>query len=161
MEKLIKFLNLILTKLNIKEKFLPLNKQSDDIFFNISKKTIKKLINKTIKDILFLEISPKYKIYKEDKFVNKSIYINILKNFPKMEKLFGIKIIDIINKIYNNENEGVTKGTIDLNEYDINLIIDLNKENLETFEEYLQKKNEPEENIQKMKNIYKSKYWMD
>ena len=71
--------------------------------------------------------------------MNETIYKEFLEKFPLMEALFHKKFIDIFNEIYYNKNKIVNKGIIDLNIYNINLIIDLNKENLETYEGLIEK----------------------
>jgi hypothetical protein len=152
---LILFLNVILKKLNCKQKFCGFNKQSK-IFSNASKANIKEINNKTIKEILFLEITKKQKkIYEEDKYKNKSVYKEVLMNFPQMNDLFEKKVIDIFNEIYYDEKHRNLK-LIDLNKYNINLIIDLKKEKLENFEDLLTKK---KEESAKKEKVVKSDYF--
>jgi hypothetical protein len=148
-------LNVILKKLNCKQKFCGFNKQSK-IFSNASKANIKEINNKTIKEILFLEITKKQKkIYEEDKYKNKSVYKEVLMNFPQMNDLFEKKVIDIFNEIYYDEKHRNLK-LIDLNKYNINLIIDLKKEKLENFEDLLTKK---KEESAKKEKVVKSDYF--
>lgn len=152
---LILFLNVILKKLNCKQKFCGFNKQSE-IFSNASKANIKTINNQTIKEILFLEITKKSKkYYEEDKYKNKSVYEEVLMNFPQMNDLFEKKVIDIFNEIYYDENHRNLK-LIDLNKYNINLIIDLKKEKLENFEDLLNKK---KEEFAKKEEVVKSDYF--
>ena len=160
---LISLLNAILRKNNYEKKFSNLNKK-EKIFANASKKNINKLKNKTIKEILSFEISPKCKCYKVDKKENKKIYKEFLEKFPQMETLFQKKFIDIFNEIYCNKNKKVNKGIIDLNIYNINLIIDLNKENLETYEGIIEKsknkcknKKEYDDYVKKIKLLVETK----
>jgi hypothetical protein len=152
---LILFLNVILKKLNCKQKFCGFNKQTE-LFSNASKANIKTINNQTIKEILFLEITKKSKKnYEEDKYKNKSVYEEVLMNFPQMNDLFEKKVIDIFNEIYYDENHRNLK-IIDLNKYNINLIIDLKKEKLENFEDLLNKK---KEEFAKKEEVVKSDYF--
>ena len=152
---LILFLNVILKKLNCKQKFCGFNKQTE-LFSNASKANIKTINNQTIKEILFLEITKKSKkYYEEDKYKNKSVYEEVLMNFPQMNDLFEKKVIDIFNEIYYDENHRNLK-LIDLNKYNINLIIDLKKEKLENFEDLLNKK---KEEFAKKEEVVKSDYF--
>ena len=152
---LILFLNVILKKLNCKQKFCGFNKQTE-LFSNASKANIKTINNQTIKEILFLEITKKSKkYYEEDKYKNKSVYVEVLMNFPQMNDLFEKKVIDIFNEIYYDENHRNLK-LIDLNKYNINLIIDLKKEKLENFEDLLNKK---KEEFAKKEEVVKSDYF--
>ena len=152
---LILFLNVILKKLNCKQKFCGFNKQTE-LFSNASKANIKTINNQTIKEILFLEITKKSKKnYEEDKYKNKSVYEEVLMNFPQMNDLFEKKVIDIFNEIYYDENHRNLK-LIDLNKYNINLIIDLKKEKLENFEDLLNKK---KEEFAKKEEVVKSDYF--
>ena len=159
---LIKFLNAILRKKNYKKEFFNLNKK-DKIFSSISKKNINKLKNKTIEEILSLEISTRYNYYKTEKKANQKIYKDFLEKFPQMETLFKKTFFDIFNEIYCNKNKKVKEGIIDLNIYKINLIIDLKKEKLETYEEHLIKKNknkdkkESDDYINKIKKFIETK----
>jgi hypothetical protein len=152
---LILFLNVILKKLNCKQKFCGFNKQTE-LFSNASKANIKTINNQTIKEILFLEITKKSKKnYEVDKYKNKSVYEEVLMNFPQMNDLFEKKVIDIFNEIYYDENHRNLK-IIDLNKYNINLIIDLKKEKLENFEDLLNKK---KEEFAKNEEVVKSDYF--
>jgi hypothetical protein len=152
---LILFLNVILKKLNCKQKFCGFNKQTE-LFSNASKANIKTINNQTIKEILFLEITKKSKKnYEVDKYKNKSVYEEVLMNFPQMNDLFEKKVIDIFNEIYYDENHRNLK-IIDLNKYNINLIIDLKKEKLENFEDLLNKK---KEEFAKKEEVVKSDYF--
>ena len=152
---LILFLNVILKKLNCKQKFCGFNKQTE-LFSNASKANIKTINNQTIKEILFLEITKKSKKnYEVDKYKNKSVYKEVLMNFPQMNDLFEKKVIDIFNEIYYDENHRNLK-IIDLNKYNINLIIDLKKEKLENFEDLLNKK---KEEFAKKEEVVKSDYF--
>jgi hypothetical protein len=152
---LIRFLNVILKKLNCKQKFCGFSKKSK-IFSNASKANIKAINIKTIKEIFDLEITKRQKkIYEEDIYKNKSIYEEVLTKFPQMKVLFEKKLIDIFNEIYYDENHRNLK-LIDLNKYNINLIIDLKKEKLENFEDLLNKKKEESE---KKKEVVKSDYF--
>jgi hypothetical protein len=152
---LILFLNVILKKLNCKQKFCGFNKQTE-LFSNASKANIKTINNQTIKEILFLEITKKSKKnYEVDKYKNKSVYEEVLMNFPQMNDLFEKKVIDIFNEIYYDENHRNLK-IIDLNKYNINLIIELKKEKLENFEDLLNKK---KEEFAKKEEVVKSDYF--
>ena len=161
---LISLLNAILRKNNYYEKnFYNLSKK-EKIFANASNKNINQLKNKTIKEILSFEISSKCKCYKVDKKGNEKIYKEFLEKFPLMESLFQKKFIDIFNEIYCNKNKIVNKGIIDLNIFNINLIIDLNKEKLETYESLIEKsknkcknKKEYDDYIKKIKVFVETK----
>jgi len=152
---LILFLNVILGKLNCKQKFFGFNKKLE-IFSNASKSNIRKIYENTIRDILHFEITQKHKkTYEEDKYKNKSIYKEVLTNFPQLKYLFEKKIIDIFNEIYYNKIKKNLK-IIDLNKYNINLIIDLKKEKLEIFDDLLEKETEV---YNKMKEVIESDYF--
>ena len=153
---LILFLNVVLTKLNCKQKFYGFNKQLE-IFSKASKANIKAINIKTIKEIFDLEITTKQKkIYEENKYKNQSIYEEVLTNFPQMKDLFEKKLIDIFNEIYYDEKHRHLK-LIDLKKYNINLIIDLKKEKLENFEDFLL--NKKKEESEKMEKVVKSDYF--
>ena len=156
---LISLLNIILKKNNYEKKFFNLHKEKK----SETKKNINILKNQTIKDILSFEISSKYKCYKDDEKANEKIYKEVLEKFPLMESFFQKTFIDIFNEIYCNKGKKLNKGIIDLNNYNINLIIDLNKENLETYESLIEKsknkcknKKESDDYIKKIKKFVKS-----
>lgn len=153
---LILFLNIILVKLNCKQKFFHFNKKLN-IFSNSSKENIRKINDKTIEEILHFEITKSQKkMYIENIYKNKSTYEEVLMNIPQMKDLFKKKINDIFNEIYYNKNQRNLR-IIDLNKYNINLIIDLNKEKLENFEDLLKKIKKEES--KKMEEVVESDYF--
>ena len=149
-------MNIILVKLNCKQKFFHFNKKFN-IFSNFSKENIRKINDKTIEEILLFEITERQKkMYIENIYKNKSTYEEVLMNIPQMKDLFKKKINDIFNEIYYNKNQRNLR-IIDLNKYNINLIINLNKEKLENFEDLLKKKKKEES--KKMEEVVESDYF--
>lgn len=126
---LLLFINEILIILGFKEQFININYE---IKKNIKNEYVNKLKKTNIGEIFKQEITPKNKIdYNKDKDKNKKVYEIVVKKSPVAEKILSDTYINVFRKFYFKNNRN-------LNNYGLNVTL---SKNVETFEDFLNKKN--------------------
>ena len=120
------FVNAVLEKLNIKQKFLNIKHKFKS---NIKKGYIDSLKNEKIYQIISKQISTKYR--KEIKNMNNKEIYEKVKDNNILGRIFNESYIDFFKKIYYK-----TKKEISLDEYGLDKDIILSK-NIKTFEDLL------------------------
>ena len=110
---IISFINEILQKLGIKQKFLHLNHKFKR---NVNRKFVEYLKTKNIRQIICNEISPKYKEKEDNELIYDKIEVEVLK------KILSENYLTFFRKIYYNKS-----NNINLKEYGLDKNIILSK----------------------------------